>query len=101
MGESSQTRAYGFALITLLMWSTVATAFKLTLAYASVLQTLMIASLVSSLTLLVMVIATGQSRLLLQSFRGQWRFTLIAGMLNPVFYYLILFEAYDLSLIHI
>ena len=95
MGESSQTRAYGFALITLLMWSTVATAFKLTLAYASVLQTLMIASLVSSLTLLVMVIATGQSRLLLQSFRGQWRFTLIAGMLNPVFYYLILFEAYD------
>ena len=43
---ANQPRAIGLALITLLMWSTVATAFKLTLAYASVLQTLAIASVV-------------------------------------------------------
>ncbi|MGB1539297.1 MAG: DMT family transporter [Pseudomonadales bacterium] len=95
MSELSQARAYGFALITLLMWSTVATAFKLTLAHASVLQTLMVASLVSSLTLLMMVVVTGRTGLLFKSCMAHWRFTLLAGMLNPVFYYLVLFEAYD------
>ena len=92
---ASQPRAIGFALITLLMWSTVATAFKLTLAYASVLQTLAIASVVSSLVLLILVALSGKGAVLAGVFWDNWRFTLLAGLLNPVIYYLILFEAYD------
>lgn len=92
---ANQPRAIGFALITLLMWSTVATAFKLTLAYASVLQTLAIASVASSFVLLGMVAFSGQGAALARSFKANWRFTLLAGLLNPVIYYLILFEAYD------
>ncbi|MDG1112291.1 MAG: DMT family transporter [Pseudomonadales bacterium] len=92
---ASQPRAIGFALITLLMWSTVATAFKLTLAYASVLQTLAIASVVSSLVLLILVALSGRGAVLAGVFWDNWRFTLLAGLLNPVIYYLILFEAYD------
>ncbi|MBT3460777.1 MAG: DMT family transporter [Gammaproteobacteria bacterium] len=92
---ANQPRAIGFALITLLMWSTVATAFKLTLAYASVLQTLAIASVVSSLVLLILVTLSGKGAVLAGVFFDNWRFTLLAGLLNPVIYYLILFEAYD------
>ena len=92
---ANQPRAIGFALITLLMWSTVATAFKLTLAYASVLQTLAIASVVSSLVLLILVALSGKGAVLAGVFWDNWRFTLLAGLLNPVIYYLILFEAYD------
>ena len=83
---ANQPRAIGFALITLLMWSTVATAFKLTLAYASVLQTLAIASVVSSLVLLILVTLSGKGAVLAGVFFDNWRFTLLAGLLNPVIY---------------
>ena len=92
---ANQPRAIGLALITLLMWSTVATAFKLTLAYASVLQTLAVASVVSSLVLVILVVLSGKGAVLAGVFWDNWRFTLLAGLLNPVIYYLILFEAYD------
>ena len=92
---ANQPRAIGLALITLLMWSTVATAFKLTLAYASVLQTLAVASVVSSLVLVILVVLSGKGVSLTAVFWDNWRFTLLAGLLNPVIYYLILFEAYD------
>ena len=92
---ANQPRAIGLALITLLMWSTVATAFKLTLAHASVLQTLAIASVVSSLVLVILVALSGKGAALADVFWDNWRFTLLAGLLNPVIYYLILFEAYD------
>ena len=54
MIKQSQNKAYFFAALTVLMWSTVATAFKLTLSYASVLQTLTIASCSASLMLFIM-----------------------------------------------
>ena len=92
---ANQPRAIGLALITLLMWSTVATAFKLTLAYASVLQTLAVASVVSSLVLVILVVLSGKGVALADVFWDNRRFTLLAGLLNPVIYYLILFEAYD------
>ena len=63
---ANQPRAIGLALITLLMWSTVATAFKLTLAYASVLQTLAVASAVSSLVLVILVALSGKGAALMR-----------------------------------
>jgi len=67
---ANQPRAIGLALITLLMWSTVATAFKLTLAYASVLQTLAVASVVSSLVLVILVVLSGKGAVLAGGFES-------------------------------
>ena len=90
-----QHRAYLFAVLTVLMWSTVATAFKYTLAYASVLQMLTIACCSASLMLLLVVVMSGRITLVLPSLQQHWKLSLIAGLMNPCFYYLVLFEAYD------
>jgi len=95
MTQQSQNKAYFFAALTVLMWSTVATAFKYTLAYATVLQMLTIASCSALLMLLLIVVLLGKLPLVLPSLKQYWRLSLIAGLLNPCLYYLILFEAYD------
>lgn len=87
--------AYVFAGLTLMMWATVATAFKLTLNVATVIQTLWISTLVSSVTLLSICGARGRLHVLGAEFFRTLKITLFAGILNPVAYYLILFEAYD------
>ena len=88
-------KAYFYAGLTLLMWATVATAFKLTLHVATVLQTLWVSTLVSSFTLLVICAARGEVGALYPAFRRTPGLTLLAALLNPVAYYLVLFEAYD------
>ena len=92
---TNQVRAYLFAIITVLFWSTVATAFKFTLRYLDIFQLLFYACLTSAIILLVVVIARGQVRTLISIFREHWKITLLAGALNPCLYYLVLFEAYD------
>jgi drug/metabolite transporter (DMT)-like permease len=92
---TNQTRAYIFAIITVLLWSTVATAFKFTLRYLDIFQLLFYACLTSAFTLLVVVSIRGQVRTLISIFRQHWKITLLAGTLNPCLYYLILIEAYD------
>ncbi len=89
----SQTRAYAFASTTVLFWSTVATAFKLTLPYTGVLQLLLISSATSTLALFVIV-------LLRRTPWSGWTARSIAvsaftGFLNPFLYYIVLFEAYE------
>lgn len=90
-----QTRAYAFAIITVLFWSTVATAFKFTLRHLDIFQLLFYACLTSVLVLLAAILAMGHFRNLLATFREHWKITLIAGALNPCLYYLVLFEAYE------
>ena len=92
---TNQTRAYLFAFITVLFWSTVATAFKFTLRYLDIFQLLFYACLTSAFTLLVVVLVRGQVRTLMSIFREHWKITLLAGALNPCLYYLVLIEAYD------
>jgi hypothetical protein len=95
MTLSHQHRAYLFAMLTVLMWSTVATAFKYTLTYVSVVQMLTIACCSASLMLLLVVVVSGKTTLVLTSLQQHWKLSLIAGLMNPCFYYLVLFEAYD------
>lgn len=92
---SLETRSYLFAGAAVLMWSTVATAFKLALAALDLFQLLFIAVLVSVIVLLGVLASMGRLGELLPVFRSHWRFTLVAGLLNPCLYYIILFEAYD------
>ncbi|TVQ66478.1 MAG: DMT family transporter [Oceanospirillales bacterium] len=91
----NQKKAVFYALGAVACWSTVATAFKLSLNYFSPAQLLWVATL-TSVILLITVLAY-QKRLneLLPSFKQQPGFFLIAGLMNPTLYYLVLFQAYD------
>lgn len=87
--------AYRYALLTIAMWSTSATAFKLALAALSVPTVLAIS--VTSSSLLLLAILLWQRRLpeLKQFISQHWRVTLGLAVMNPVLYYLVLFRAYD------
>jgi len=91
-----QGKAYACALVTVLLWSTVASAFKLSLRYLSPPQLLLYASLVSAFVLAAILAVQGRGGALLSCTRAQYRRSLVLGLLNPFLYYLVLFQAYDL-----
>lgn len=91
-----QTRAYLFAGGAILLWSTVATAFKLALAYMTPVQLLLYASLASTLVLGAIVAVQGTWRELRGNARRLAAGSILPGLLNPFAYYLVLFEAYRL-----
>lgn len=93
---TSETRALIFGLAAVICWSTVATAFKLALAELDTIQLVFYANLTAASLLVSIVVLKGQGPQLLPVFRKHWKLTLVAGMMNPVFYYLVLFQAYDL-----
>ena len=93
---TSQHKAYLFALSAVLLWSTVATAFKISLRYLDVFQLLLVASVTATLCLLVIVLATGRITLLADMGLRDYLRLACLGILNPFCYYLILFKAYDL-----
>ena len=88
----SDRQAMLFGLGAVALWSTVATAFKVALAYMSPLELMWLASLVSWALMGVLVARQG---LLGQALRHGWRTAAWAGLMNPVAYYLVLFAAYD------
>lgn len=90
----SEQKALCFALLAVLLWSTVATAFKVALQYHSVISLLTGASLVSLLTLTALIAAKGQLKAALISLPAHWRQRSVLGLINPLIYYLILFESY-------
>lgn len=92
----NERRALGFALSAVLLWSTVATAFKLTLAEFSPIQMLAVASIVSSMALLVICAIQGKLKQLPSTFMSNPLYYLLLGLINPFAYYIILFKAYDL-----
>lgn len=93
---SEQRKAYGYALLTVLLWSTVASAFKLTLRHLSVLEMLSVASLTSTAAVFGILLAQGKIGFLRGMSRREWLRSAALGFLNPFAYYLILFRAYDL-----
>ena len=92
----NQTKAYAYALTTVLLWSTVASAFKLSLRHVDHFQLLLVACAVSILVLSVILVVQGRWRLVLSYSGRQYAQSLALGLLNPFLYYLILFKAYDL-----
>ncbi len=96
MLEKSQSRAMLLGLSAVLLWSTVATAFKLSLQVMSPLQLLGWSGLFSTLVLAVAVSWQKQWGELLQQLRRRPGYYLALGALNPFLYYLVLFRAYDL-----
>jgi drug/metabolite transporter (DMT)-like permease len=93
---TNQRKAYIFALITVGLWSTVATVSKLSLRYLSPAELLLYACAVSSIVLLFILQAQHKLSGLLALSRQEWLTSVGFGLLNPFLYYLILFKAYDL-----
>lgn len=90
MSQDRQAIFYGLGAVAL--WSTVATAFKLALAWMSPLELMWLAALVSWALMGALVIRRGDMPVAL---RSGWRTAAWAGLMNPVAYYLVLFAAYD------
>jgi drug/metabolite transporter (DMT)-like permease len=90
------SKAYIYALLSVLLWSTVATAFKLGLQVLSPLYLILSASAVSLLTFFAVILIQGKIKeLFTVSLSGLGKSALL-GALNPFGYYLILFQAYSL-----
>ena len=89
-------RALLFGLSAVLAWSTVATAFKLSLRHLDHMQLLLLANVFSLLSLGCVLAVQGKLHLLLCATRRQYLRAAGLGLLNPFAYYLVLFKAYAL-----
>lgn len=92
----NQRQAYFYGLAAVLLWSTMASAFKLSLRYLTPAELLLHAVLVSSAVLFLLLAVQGKLGLLKNISRADLRLSLSLGLLNPVLYYLVLLKAYDL-----
>lgn len=91
-----QSKATLYALLSVILWSTVATAFKLGLQQLSPLYLILSASAVSLIVFFIVILIQGKIRQLFTvSLSGLGKSALM-GALNPFGYYLILFQAYSL-----
>lgn len=79
-----------------LLWSTVATAFKIALREQNPSTLLFVANLVSVAVLLVVLAIRSRLKTLLPRNRKDAALIVSLGLLNPFIYYSILFRAYDL-----
>jgi drug/metabolite transporter (DMT)-like permease len=91
----NQPKAYSLALVSVAFWSTMGTAFKLTLNYLNPGMLLLIATFTAFMFLGLVVIARGKYETLKQITLRQALNSALMGFFNPFMYYLVLFEAYN------
>lgn len=92
---NNRGKAMAFGLTTVLIWSTVASAFKLSLRHLTPVQLLLLACGASIVALFGVLLFQRRIHTLRMPRRELVRAALL-GVLNPFLYYLILFKAYDL-----
>lgn len=91
-----QRQAYAYAAIAVFLWSTVASAFKISLRYLDFLQLLFFASIVSIAVLFLILIIQNKLSLLKEYSKKDYCRSALLGFLNPFLYYVVLFKAYSL-----
>lgn len=96
MINKPQKTAYIYALLSVLLWSTVASAFKISLQSLSVIELLLVSNITSVIILFLIALGTKQLGKLRDFNRQEILQSILFGFLNPFLYYLILFNAYDL-----
>ena len=89
-------KSYLFAGLSVLFWSTVATAFKLALRDLDFIQLIFYASGVTLFILFLFLIFQGKLGEVFRQTPMQILNSALVGALNPLIYYLILFKAYSL-----
>jgi len=92
----SQNLAYKYALIAIFFWSTVATAFKVSLQYLSPYELVLYASINSTFVLFLVIVYQKKLDEVKQYIKSNFKISFVLGSLNPFLYYLVLFKAYDL-----
>ncbi len=93
---NSSKKAYAFAGLAVLFWSTVATSFKLALREYDFIQLIFYASAVTVILLFLVLLFQRKTHLILKQTRRQWSYSVLMGAFNPLLYYLVLFKAYSL-----
>jgi len=91
----NQSKAYSLALISIAFWSTMGTAFKLTLNHLNPGMLLLIATVTAFIFLGSVVIIKSKIKILRQITTKQFINSALMGLFNPFLYYLVLFEAYN------
>lgn len=94
MDRSKQS--YIYAGLAIFFWSTVPTAFKISLGELEVLPMLTIASFTSAIVLFIVVSAGKKIHLIRETTPKELLSSAILGFINPFLYYLILLKAYQL-----
>ncbi|MDD3343975.1 MAG: DMT family transporter [Sulfurospirillaceae bacterium] len=94
--EKNQKKAYFYAFVAVFFWSTVASAFKLTLRYFDSVQLLLYSSLFSLIFLALVILYQGKFRLLFSYDKKSYYVLALLGIINPFAYYLVIFRAYEL-----
>lgn len=93
---TKQKEAYVYALATVLLWSTVASAFKISLRYLDVLPLLFYSAIVSTVVLFCCLLFRKKVSLLRTLAKRDYLHSMLLGFLNPFLYYVVLFQAYSL-----
>ena len=92
--KTSKHPSYLYAALAILFWSTVATAFKITLRYLTPLGLLFFSSCFAFIFLAAYRLIT-EGKLAFADTAQNLKMSLIPGFINPFVYYLMLFYAYD------
>jgi drug/metabolite transporter (DMT)-like permease len=92
---NNQNKAYLFAGIAIFFWSTVASAFKLSLEHLEPIQLVLYSTLFSIFVLFIIVIYKGKIKLIKTFSSNDLISCAFLGLLNPCLYYFILFKGYD------
>lgn len=92
----SQKKAVVFALLAVAFWSTMSSAFKLTLNHIPPDQLLLWSSFFAMLALGGILFVRGSFQSLFRQNFNQMLRSALSGFINPFAYYLVLFKAYDL-----
>lgn len=92
---TNQKQAMMYGLGTVLLWSTVATAFKLALADLAPVQMLLIACSASIIVMAIALKLMGRWHLVFSLSRRQYLQSIGMGLINPCLYYFLLFGAFD------
>lgn len=87
---------YFYGLIAVFFWSTVASAFKLTLRSLSFVEMLLYSTFFSFIVLLAILAFQGRLKEIRQTTSQEIRASAVLGFINPFFYYLILFKVYSI-----
>ena len=93
---NQQSHAYLLALITICCWSTIGSAFKISLRYVDFLDLLLFSSFVAVCFLAATMAVQKKYPLLRQTGRMDLFRSAYMGLLNPFLYYVVLLKAYDL-----
>lgn len=91
-----QYRAYTYAILAVLCWSTIGSAFKISLRYIDWLHLLLLSSFVTVLVHFIILLSQKKIRLLKSLKPKDFLHSALLGLLNPFLYYLVLLKAYEL-----